>query len=150
MIHRLKYICSTEKLLYEDLELLKEIFRYSGYPEHIIRKHFFRALRCNKNKILFKSQRKKIYFGLQNLYPKTQTIVNRLKKICEKVFPFFRLVTYFPKNRNILNLFSKNYKISNRNDNPGVRVYTIPCGDCSQVYIGQTGRNLSKRVNEHK
>ena len=42
-------------------------------------------------------------------------------------------------------MFSKNYKISNQNENPGV--YTIPCDDCSQVYIGQTGRILSKRVN---
>ena len=43
MIKRLKYICSTEKILYEDLECLKESFRYSGYPEHIIKKHFFQS-----------------------------------------------------------------------------------------------------------
>ena len=29
-------------------------------------------------------------------------------------------------------------------------VYRIPCNDCNQVYIGQTGQNLSKRIKQHK
>ena len=57
MIKRLKYICSTEKRLYKDLECLKESFRYSEYFEHIITKHFFRAMSYKQNKILYKFQR---------------------------------------------------------------------------------------------
>lgn len=26
----------------------------------------------------------------------------------------------------------------------------IPCKDCSEVYIGETGRSLTERVREHK
>ena len=33
-------------------------------------------------------------------------------------------------------------------DKPGV--YKIPCNNCDLVYVGQTGRNLSKRIIEHK
>ena len=65
-----------------------------------------------------------------------------------KAFYVFRLVTYFLKHKDILNIFSKNYKISNQNENPGV--YKIFFDDCFQVYIEQTGRMLCKQVNEHK
>ena len=29
-------------------------------------------------------------------------------------------------------------------------VYEIPCQDCTQVYVGETGRTLKKRMAEHK
>ena len=29
-------------------------------------------------------------------------------------------------------------------------VYRIPCADCDTFYVGQTGRNLSLRIKEHK
>ena len=29
-------------------------------------------------------------------------------------------------------------------------VYEVPCAGCNQVYIGETGRNLSERLKEHK
>lgn len=29
-------------------------------------------------------------------------------------------------------------------------VYSKECGDCDAIYIGQTGRKLSKRCSEHK
>ena len=28
-------------------------------------------------------------------------------------------------------------------------IYSIPCNDCDKMYIGQTGRNLKERLNEH-
>ena len=31
-----------------------------------------------------------------------------------------------------------------------VCVYRIPCKDCNEVYIGETGRHLEERLNEHK
>ena len=29
-------------------------------------------------------------------------------------------------------------------------IYQVPCGNCKQVYIGETGRSLEKRISEHK
>ncbi len=28
-------------------------------------------------------------------------------------------------------------------------VYSIPCMDCNSVYVGETGRNLEKRLKKH-
>ena len=36
-----------------------------------------------------------------------------------------------------------------KEDKAGV-VYQIPCSDCPQTYIGQTGRTLGQRIKEHK
>ena len=35
------------------------------------------------------------------------------------------------------------------NQQAGV-IYEVPCGDCPQVYVGQTGRTLSHRLKEHR
>jgi len=29
-------------------------------------------------------------------------------------------------------------------------IYEIPCKNCDKVYVGETGRNLSTRLNEHR
>ena len=35
-------------------------------------------------------------------------------------------------------------------NNVAAGVYKIPCKDCDQVYIGETGRDLDTRIKEHK
>ena len=56
-------------------------------------------------------------------------------------------------------IFKYNNKVSNRlcknrpkavNVKEGAGVYKIPCGGCEKVYFGESGRDLSKRVKEHK
>ena len=29
-------------------------------------------------------------------------------------------------------------------------MYVVPCGDCASCYVGETGRDFSVRLNEHK
>ena len=45
----------------------------------------------------------------------------------------------------------KNHLIQNKPKNLDANgVYLVPCGDCSQVYIGQTGKSISLRIKQHK
>ena len=52
------------------------------------------------------------------------------------------------KTNNNLGKFIKNNKTKTvKNKKSGV--YKLTCGDCPKIYIGQTGRNFSKRLKEH-
>ena len=45
-------------------------------------------------------------------------------------------------------LIHNNYNLVEKSSPPCI--YTIPCGVCPKVYIGETGRTLEKRIGEHK
>ena len=47
-------------------------------------------------------------------------------------------------------LLLTNVKDKNKPENRQGAVYKIKCCDCQSSYIGETGRNLSRRLTEHK
>ena len=55
-------------------------------------------------------------------------------------------VVFQYKNK-ISNILCHN-KLSKSNDKAGV--YEVACKGCDKIYIGETGRNLAKRISEHK
>ena len=55
---------------------------------------------------------------------------------------------YFVFKKRNLSYFSSKIKEFDRDTLTGV--YRIPCGDCSQYYIGETGRALALRLKEHQ
>ena len=40
--------------------------------------------------------------------------------------------------------------LKNRHSDSEACVYSIPCKDCNDVYIGETGKNLEIRLKQHK
>ena len=65
-------------------------------------------------------------------------------RICKK----WGVQTVFNKTRTLRNMLTK-IKGTYKNKDKGV-VYQIPCGDCNQVYIGESGRPLHVRIKEHQ
>ena len=68
----------------------------------------------------------------------------KIGKICAKfgLHPVFR-------QHNTLRSILTRVKDPQKHKDKGV-VYRIPCGECSEVYIEETGRPLKMRITEHK
>ena len=64
---------------------------------------------------------------------------------CKKLFSNLGINLIFSYKSNIKHILVKNSPL---NDNGCV--YKIPCSVCNKIYVGQTGRCLDKRINEHK
>ena len=61
----------------------------------------------------------------------------------------YDISTSFHSNINLRSLLSHT-KSANPPCNVKNVIYKIPCGDCSQFYIGQTSRPFIKRIKEHE
>ena len=68
----------------------------------------------------------------------------KVGKICQK----FELHPVFQQHNTLRSILMR-VKDPQKNKDKGI-VYKIPCGDCSEVYIGETGRPLKTRITEHK
>ena len=127
-------ICSPE-FLDEEFNRIYDISSKLKYPNHLIEN----ALRLARKSFYKESQ------GTQ---------------FCKKnllVLPFHLNLTRLPhllssfninvvfKNSNIKSLLIKNSP-----NNDGGCVYSIPCKHCDKWYIGQTGKDLNTRINQHK
>ena len=54
----------------------------------------------------------------------------------------------FTNNNTLRNRLVKNSNRDKGKDDIGI--YIVPCKDCNQVYVGETGRNIMTRLDEHK
>ena len=135
MFLRALRICSPE---YMDEEMAK-IYRIASdlrYPKTIIDKALYRARKS------FRNNEEKVPYSSKNLL----------------VLPFnenFNNITGLLRNLNVNVAFSnnnvlKNKLIKNSPVNSAGCVYNIPCKQCDMVYIGQTGKDLSVRIKQHK
>jgi hypothetical protein len=72
-----------------------------------------------------------------------------IRQICKNLLPNSVQIRFYSKKApNLLSSFSKNYKINDVFEKHGI--YSIPCKNCELKYIGQTGRSLYIRTNEHQ
>jgi len=89
-----------------------------------------------------------MFFCIQYVNNFSTEFAHKIKTIFERHIPFCKFIPYFKKNKTLLSYFSRQYKKFDSDSNTGV--YSIPCANCNLSYIGQTGRNLSLRIKEHK
>lgn len=135
MFLRALRLCSPQFLESENVKIWN-IFRELKYPDWFIQKAYFKA-----RKTFYvppsPDSRKKQYLclpyinGLENIKPFAKNLN------VELAFKYSSTV----KNMLVKNNFTKQENVG---------VYSIPCKDCSLVYIGETGRNVETRLKEHK
>ena len=68
-----------------------------------------------------------------------------------KISPKYNVTARHTKNESLKNLVKNNIKEEDNDilEEKGV-VYEVPCKSCNKKYIGEIGRKLKVRLNEHK
>ena len=90
-----------------------------------------------------------LYFGLSYFGKPTMQYVRRLKSNYERLKLSSNSIRfYFRKGTSLQSIFSKDFRQDSSAGCPGI--YKIPCKNCDSVYIGETGRDIRIRVNEHE
>ena len=143
-------LLSHEKFHDENLEIIKNLLMLNSYPENFIKKHIKNRIFQLKNKdrnsfFIPKNNEREIDYKRVISIPYYGNLSCKLKRQLKK----YNITTVF---RNITKL-DKYIKLGkdplNKSDISNV-VYKIPCLDCSKTYVGQTGRMLCVRCDEHK
>lgn len=139
---------TTDKTVMEnDIINVKKIAKLNGYKEGWIKKTLTLAFKKSKNKIKksvetsAEDTEKKSYFGITY----TKGLFEQLNKIGKK----FK-INLAPRAVNKIKnkLTNKVMNAQNSEFDQGV-IYKVKCS-CGKCYIGESGRRVSDRMNEHK
>ena len=142
----------------DNLTLLKRSFIDSGYLVALVKKHFDRALKIFSKSLVVRNnqmitncyqENKTCYFGLYYRSFRTELFMDRIKKLVKHYFPETKLITFYRHGPNLLSKFSSRIKSKRIFTETGTGIYKIPCKNCDKYYIGETGRSLGLRINEH-
>lgn len=137
--HRATTLCSTEEARNEEMEHLKEVLSVSGYQKWAWNLPGSNITRPRSSSMATTPSRGHV--SMPYVQGVTEALSRRVRKLGVSVHPrpinTIRGKLVRPKDK------------TNKLDNSGV-IYKIDCEDCPETYIGETKRNLRKRVNEHK
>ncbi|UYV84862.1 hypothetical protein LAZ67_X003755 [Cordylochernes scorpioides] len=112
----------------------------NNYPRPFIKKHFYRPRISSTNNRQTSSQN--IFCSLPYSYG-CERIARKLK--------YYNITTRYQSTSNLNNILRHpdTKKITEPNIRTNV-IYKIPCKSCQAVYIGETGKQLIERINQHK
>ena len=81
----------------------------------------------------------------------TTLMTGQLKKISESYQKDIKKFERFRPHQTLLNiLVSAKDRVPPKTRTGDRVVYSIPCGDCTAAYIGQTKRSITRHLKEHK
>ncbi|UYV63443.1 hypothetical protein LAZ67_2004096 [Cordylochernes scorpioides] len=89
--------------------------------------------------------------------------IGQVERVVDVFSVFLESCPYAPARRGVRTLYSNSPNISSLIRNPDTKsnspynpsllsgcVYSIPCADCDVVYVGETGRSVGTRLEEHR
>ena len=143
MFHRAYKICD-EIFLNEEINRFTRTFENLGYSRHTI------------NKVL--SDVKRTHFSEptpRREYEAKPTISLPFNSCTDQIIkPLFKEkgihVTFKSTNTLESQLVRKKFRTNTQTPHSQPGVYSIPCKDCPKAYFGQTGKELSTRLSQHR
>ena len=134
-------VCSPE-FLEDEIKHIFESLKKLAYPKHILNKSLTKARRT-----FFKSNENIKNENNKNKKKRNIVIpyVPFLEKMKQPLYQMDTNLVFNYKNKLSHNLIQNKPSIASESG-----VYKIPCKNCDKNYIGETGRTLKKRIDEHK
>lgn len=141
LIHRLTNFPLDEDDFNKKLNIIKQIAKNNGYNESLIENMVQNKQRKMLQKEFFTPTNKTSTYNFINYIPKySEKISRKLNNL--------GISTISVNKTNLGSILVNNKEKINKLNKSGV--YEIKCKDCNAVYIGQSGRSIANRVNEHK
>jgi hypothetical protein len=144
MIHRLHTIPLTKENYNKEKNTILNIAKNNGYNrKHIITKIRQKSKQHTINKYLYHKTKEDNEIKPYKRILFTGTLTNNLLNLCKN--KTFKPALY--TNNTIKKYIFNNKPKVDKLDNSGI--YKINCKNCNHTYIGQTGRKIHQRFEEH-
>jgi hypothetical protein len=146
--------------LNEELAHIRNVLYHNGYPKNIIEKRMKHTICKEKEKQRQKPQITNNTLNNQNLTKNDDRISLVLSYIGHESFIFSRKLMrilrstklntriIFKKHKTIGQQFRD--KMKGQNSKKIGVVYCIDCKDCEKIYVGQTGKDIQTRMQQHE
>ena len=126
---------------------LKQIFQANGYPsdciEPILNKRYGQHHVTSDQTGQVDDEREHVL-----CLPYVRGVSERIDRVCKSLTTVKIKVVFKPIR--ILRHILTNVKNNLPSEKKKGVVYTVPCIDCGKKYVGETGRTLQERIEEHK
>ena len=139
-MHRCETITSEEGYKKEEVEHLREALRVCGYPSWALNKV---TDSCKKKKNKKKTNDRN--YRSQVVIPYVEGVSERVHRVLKK----YGVATAMRPHTTLRRLLV-HPKDKVELEEQGELVYQIPCKNCGAEYIGETGRLLKTRLEEHR
>ena len=138
-MNRCETIPSEERVKKEEVEHLREALRVCGYPSWAL------------NKVTDTSNKKKNKKPNDRNY-RSQVVIPYVEGVSERVHRVLKKygVATAMRPHTTLRCLLVHPKDKVELEEQGELVYQIPCKNCGAEYIGETGRLLNTRLEEHR
>ena len=138
LTRRAQLVCNTTDSLSDENKYLNRVFSKNNYNEDFIQRNTHRPTTTTE--------------ANDNATPTTTATIPYIKGISEKISRILQPLNIRVAHKPITTLrqLLANIKDKDEPRNRQGAVYKINCSDCHASYIGETGRNLTTRLTEHK
>jgi len=138
LLNRAKEVCSSEALLNAEISKILTDLKDNDYPRHFVH-NILREWKQGKPI----NQSPKQHFKQTMVIPYVKGLSEKFRKDVKDI----GIKVYFRNPKNLGAILKPN-KINDPFKISGI-IYKVPCCDCNQFYIGESGRTWYERSKEH-